>query len=223
MVAFRQRDGSVAWQSGDFRNSASSPLLIDVSGEPQLVAFLYEEVTGFDPRDGRLLWRQPHVTEYGLNVSLPLWGDDGLLFVSAAYGGGSRVLHLTRAGDATGVEELWHSSLMRIHFGNALRLSDFVVASSGDFGPAPLTAIDVRTGQVLWRNRGLARASLAARRRPADPARRGRPARARERDPPGPADPGRSPSSSTASPGPSPRSTARCSTPATERASSPWT
>jgi hypothetical protein len=35
-----------------------------------------------------------------------------------------------------------------------------VVGSSGDFGPAPLTAIDVRTGQVLWRNRSLARASL---------------------------------------------------------------
>ena len=160
VVAFRQRDGSVAWQSGDFKNSASSPLLIDVSGEPQLVAFLYEEVTGFDPRDGRLLWRQPHVTEYGLNVSLPLWGDDGLLFVSAAYGGGSRVLHLTREAGHSGVEELWHSSLMRIHFGNALRLGDFVVGSSGDFGPAPLTAIDVRTGQVLWRNRSLARASL---------------------------------------------------------------
>ena len=160
VVAFRQRDGSVAWQSGDFKNSASSPLLIDVSGEPQLVAFLYEEVTGFDPRDGRLLWRQPHVTEYGLNVSLPLWGDDGLLFVSAAYGGGSRVLHVTRESRRSGVEELWHSSLMRLHFGNAVRLSDFVVGSSGDFGPAPLTAIDVRTGQVLWRNRSLARASL---------------------------------------------------------------
>jgi outer membrane protein assembly factor BamB len=160
VVAFRQSDGRVAWQSGDFRNSASSPLLIDVAGEPQLVAFLYEEVTGFDPRDGRLLWRRPHVTEYGLNVSLPVWGGDGLLFVSAAYGGGSRVLRVTRSGERTDIEELWHSRLMRLHFGNAIRLGDFVVGSSGDFGPAPLTAIDVHSGQVLWRNRSLARASL---------------------------------------------------------------
>ena len=158
MVAFRQSDGQVAWQSGDFRNSASSPLLIDVSGAPQLVAFLYEEVTGFDPRDGRLLWRYPHVTEYGLNVSLPVWGGDGLLFISAAYGGGSRVLRVTREADRSSVEELWQSRLMRLHFGNAVRLGDFVLGSSGDFGPAPLTAIDVRTGQVLWRNRSLARA-----------------------------------------------------------------
>ena len=160
VVAFRQSDGRVAWQGGDFRNSASSPLLIDVAGESQLVAFLYDEITGFDPRDGRLLWRHPHVTEYGLNVSLPLWGDDGLLFLSAAYGGGSRVLRVTREAGRSSVEELWHSRLMRLHFGNALRLGDFVVGSSGDFGPAPLTAIDVKTGQLLWRNRSLARASL---------------------------------------------------------------
>lgn len=160
VVAFRQKDGGIAWQSGDFRNSASSPLLIDVAGEPQLVAFLYEEVTGFDPRDGRLLWRHPHVTEFGLNVSLPVWGGDGLLFVSSAYGGGSRVLRVTREAGRPPVEELWHSPLMRLHFGNALRLDDFIIGSSGDFGPAPLTAIDVHTGQVLWRNRSLARASL---------------------------------------------------------------
>ena len=160
VVAFRQGDGAVAWRSGDFRNSASSPLLIDVQGEPQLVAFLYDEVAGFDPRDGRLLWTRPHVTEYGLNVSLPVWGGDGLLFVSAAYGSGSRMLRVTRVGARTDVEELWQSRLMRLHFGNAIRLGDFVVGSSGDFGPAPLTAVDARSGQVLWRNRSLARATL---------------------------------------------------------------
>jgi hypothetical protein len=38
-------------------------------------------------------------------------------------------------------------------------VGNYVYASSGDFGPAPFTAIDVRTGQVVWRNRGIARAS----------------------------------------------------------------
>lgn len=48
---------------------------------------------------------------------------------------------------------------MRIHFGNAIRVGDYVYASSGDFGPAPFTAIDVRTRQVVWRNRSMARAT----------------------------------------------------------------
>jgi hypothetical protein len=48
---------------------------------------------------------------------------------------------------------------MRIHFGNAIRLGDTVYGSSGDFGPAFLTAIDVRSGSVKWQERGLARAT----------------------------------------------------------------
>jgi hypothetical protein len=70
------------------------------------------------------------------------------------------MLRVTRETDGPAVQELWHSRLMRLHFGNAVRLGGFVVGSSGDFGPAPLTAIDVENGQILWRNRSLARASL---------------------------------------------------------------
>lgn len=101
VMAFEQADGAVAWAGGDFRNSASSPLVIDIDGEDQLVAFLYAEVAGFDPRTGALLWSFPHAPDFGLNVSLPVWNaDDRLLFVSSAYGGGSRALELTRTAMA---------------------------------------------------------------------------------------------------------------------------
>jgi len=38
-------------------------------------------------------------------------------------------------------------------------VGDAVYASSGDFGPAPFVAVDAKTGQVLWRDRTLPRAS----------------------------------------------------------------
>jgi outer membrane protein assembly factor BamB len=159
LVAFNQKDGTVAWKKQDFDNSYSSPLIIKVDGQDQLVALMYGEIIGLDPNNGDLLWSHPHPTESGVNVSMPVWGEDNLLFCSSGYDGGSRVLKLTRTGNKTAVEQVWASRLMRIHFGNAIRVGNYVYASSGDFGPAPFTAIDVRTGQVVWRNRGLARAS----------------------------------------------------------------
>ena len=162
VVAFRQKDGAVAWKRHDFKNSPASPLVIKVDGHDQLVAFMYDTVVGLDPRGGDLLWSYPHPTEFGLNVSTPVWGDDGLLFLSSSYGGGSRVLRLKVAGGRTTVEEVWAHKLMRVHFGNAVRLGDTVYGSSGDFGTAPLTAVDVKTGKVLWRERGLARASFVS-------------------------------------------------------------
>ena len=162
LMAFRQQDGRVVWKRHDFRNSPSSPLLIDVDGQEQLVAFMYDAVVGVHPSDGELLWSRPHVSEFGLNVSTPVWGEGNLLFVSSSYGGGSRVLRLARAGAKTTAEEVWAHQLVRVHYGNAVRLGDFVYASSGDFGTAPLTAVNVRTGKVAWRDRGLARASLVS-------------------------------------------------------------
>ncbi len=160
VMAFDQAEGDVVWRAQDFRNSASSPLLIELDGEPQLVVFMYSEIAGLDPASGKLLWSHPHEAEFGLNVSLPVWGADGRLFFSSGYGGGSRVLELARTDAGTEARELWAHTRMKIHFGNAVRVGGAVYGSSGQFGPAPFTAVDVATGKVLWRYRRYARASV---------------------------------------------------------------
>ena len=160
LVAFNQKDGSVLWKKHDFKNSTSSPIVINVDGQDQLVAFMYSEIVGVDPNNGNLLWSHAHPVDFGLNTSTPVWGADNLLFMSSGYSGGSRVLKLSRAGDKTTVEELWASRLMRIHFSNAIRVGDVIYGSSGDFGPAPFTAINVKTGNVVWRHRSFPRASF---------------------------------------------------------------
>lgn len=160
LVAFNQKDGAVVWRQHDFQNSTSSPLLINVDGQEQLIAFMYGDIVGVDPASGALLWSHPHPTDYGLNTSTPVWGADNLLFVTSGYNGGSRVIRLSRNGGKTQVEEVWAHRLVRVHFGNCLRVGDFIYGSSGDFGPAPLTAINIKTGKVAWRHRGLARAGI---------------------------------------------------------------
>ena len=160
LIAFNQKDGSVNWKKHDFRNSTSSPIVINVDGQDQLVAFMWGEVVGVDPNNGALLWSHPHPVEHGLNTTTPVWGPDNLLFISSGYNGGSRVIKLSRSGDKTTPEEVWAHRLMRVHFTNAIRVGDSVYGSSGDFGPAPFTAIDIKTGKVLWRNRSFPRASF---------------------------------------------------------------
>jgi hypothetical protein len=51
---------------------------------------------------------------------------------------------------------------MRVHHTNALRIGSHVYASNGDFGPAPLTAVDVRTGEIAWQDRRFAKSTLVA-------------------------------------------------------------
>jgi outer membrane protein assembly factor BamB len=159
LVAFDQKTGRIAWKNGSFDPSPSSPMIIDVDGQPQLVLFHATGIVGVDPASGATYWNHDHQTSYGLNISMPVWGQDHLLFMSSAYSGGSRVIELKQAAGRTAVKELWFNQKLRLHIGNAMRVDNLVIGSSGDFGPAILTALDVRTGQPAWQERGLTRAS----------------------------------------------------------------
>jgi outer membrane protein assembly factor BamB len=158
LMAFNQKDGAVVWKNQDHSNAHPSPILINVDEQDQLVAFMQQEIGGFDPNNGAELWRHPHPTQYGLNISTPVWSDGNLLFCSSAYNGGSRVLQLTRRDGKTEVKELWFSNRLRIHIGNAIRIGDHIYGSSGDFGPAFFTAVEIKTGNVVWQDRSLSRA-----------------------------------------------------------------
>jgi outer membrane protein assembly factor BamB len=160
VMSFRQKDGSVVWKSQDFKNAYSSPILINVDGQEQVVILMADTIAALDPQTGALLWSFPHKTQGGLNVSTPVWGEDNLLFLSSAYDGGSSVLHLTRAEGKTTVSEAWHTNKMRLHHGNAVRVGDYVYGSSGDFGPAFLSAVNVKTGVVAWQDRSFSKSSF---------------------------------------------------------------
>lgn len=160
LIAFNVKDGSVAWKSLNVDISPTSPILINVDGQEQLVAFMGKEIVGVDPNNGTLLWSHGHVTDWGLNISLPVWGSDNLLFLSSAYNGGSRVLRLSRKDGKTQVEEVWFHRRLRLHHGTAIRIGDYVYASSGDFGPAFLAATNVKTGEIAFQDRSFPKSNF---------------------------------------------------------------
>jgi outer membrane protein assembly factor BamB len=160
LIAFNPNDGTVAWKSQSLDMSPASPIIINVDGQDQLVAFMGKQIVGVNPNNGELLWTHPHVTDWGLNISTPVWGNDNLLFLSSAYSGGSRVLKLAQTGGKTTVTELWFNNRLRVHHGTAIRIGDYVYASSGDFGPAFFAAVNVKTGEIAFQDRSFPKTSF---------------------------------------------------------------
>jgi alcohol dehydrogenase (cytochrome c) len=62
------------------------------------------------------------------------------------------VIELKRTKSGVAAEDVWYSNRFGIHHGNAILLDSTLYFSSGN-GPAPFTAVDIRTGKVLWQNR----------------------------------------------------------------------
>ncbi len=160
LMAFEQKTGKLVWKKQSFALSPSSLILINVDGQEQLVIGLGDQIVGLHPDSGELLWNHPHKCDYGLNITPPVWGADNILLISSAYSGGSRAVELHQANGKTTVKELWANRRMRVHHSTMLRLGDLVFGSSGDFGPAPMTAVNVKTGEIVWQDRAFPKANF---------------------------------------------------------------
>jgi outer membrane protein assembly factor BamB len=159
--AFNPDTGALLWKAGDVEYSPASPIVITVDGQQQLVLFGGDRIAAMDPANGRTLWTHAHRTDWGLNISNPVWTpSDRLLLLSSAYGTGSRALELRQSGGKTLVKERWAVNRVRVHIGTIIRLGDTAYMSSGDFGPAFLTAVNTGDGSILWQDRSFARAQL---------------------------------------------------------------
>jgi hypothetical protein len=108
------------------------------TAKEQLLTTSADGAHAFDPSTGKQYWQYLFPTKAGVNISTSglVPRPDHLLFLSAAYDGGTHVLQLAQGGWAQRGEELWFSNKMRVHFGNVLRIGDYFYGSSGDFGPS---------------------------------------------------------------------------------------
>ncbi len=163
LVAVDQKTGGVRWRALSFSNSHSSPRIVEIAGEQQLVMFMAEELIGVDPGTGRLRWRYPHANQWRHNISVPLvvGGAGDMIFLSSPQAG-ARGLRLSRDGEAIRVEETWHTRRIQLYHASAVSSGDWVYGSSGVTSPAFMAAVNARTGEIGWRLRGFAKANVVA-------------------------------------------------------------
>jgi outer membrane protein assembly factor BamB len=158
IVAFDKKDGSVKWKGLSFKNSYSTPRVLDVAGEEQLIAFMADEVIGVDPDNGELKWSFPHQNQWEQNISMPIRIDENHLFISSPMVG-AKGLKLTRDGEKINVEEVWSTRKIQFYHATTVREGDYVYGSTGTRTPAFMSALNMKTGEIAWRKRGYAKAN----------------------------------------------------------------
>jgi outer membrane protein assembly factor BamB len=157
-VAFDRNDGSIVWQGLSFDSSYATPTIMNLAGEDHLVAFMATEVVGADPHNGELRFKYSIRNSYPQNICQPIRIGDDMLFVSTGEAG-SRGLRVVKA-DGFRVEEVWSLRRFQCFYGSMVRLGERLYGPTG-YQTAPLlAAIDTRTGELAWRERGFALANV---------------------------------------------------------------
>ena len=75
MVALDADSGATVWVSGKAPASYCSAMPITFCGKRQVVAFMQNELDGFDLKTGRLLWQQPYSHGYDEHANSPLYDE----------------------------------------------------------------------------------------------------------------------------------------------------
>ena len=155
VVAIEAATGKVRWKTlrkthASRKFSFSTPLAIEVDGATQVVSPGSGFVAGYDPKDGKEIWRARYGEGYSV-ITRPVFAH-GLIFVSSSYD--RPVVHAVRPagakGDVTDTHVAWKHARGGPNTPSTLAVGDELYFVS-DGGIA--TCVDARTGNVHWSER----------------------------------------------------------------------
>ena len=150
LVAYDRETGERRWQAGRWKASYSSPMLAEIQGERQILAFTSEGLEAHAVDDGVLLWSHLFTNDQSTVCAQPVLvpGTDRQILLGLGYGRGSTLIEVAKGEDGVWqTDEVWISRDMKtkfttavIHDGHAYGLDDGILA-----------CIDLATGKRQWK------------------------------------------------------------------------
>lgn len=157
MVALNKENGQLLWQTAEVTDNASysSVIMAEINGVRQYVAATDARVFGVDPKDGRVLWQAPR--EARNVIPTPVYRD-GLVFISSGYNAGCHCFKITEDGGTFKAEQIYANGTIANQHGGSILVGDHIYVSIDQGGK--LTCLDFKTGQIVWQDDSVGKASL---------------------------------------------------------------
>ena len=146
VIACNRTTGEIVWKAGDGPASYSSPVLMNLNGEPQIVTVLGDNVSAFAPSTGESLWRFDWPGTFA-KVAQPIQVGTNQVLATSSYGIPSNLIQVTSDGDVWTPEAVWTERQMKTKFSSALVLGDHAYGLSEGI----MNCIEVATGKRLWK------------------------------------------------------------------------
>jgi outer membrane protein assembly factor BamB len=159
-TAINKETGKVEWSSGKDMAGYASPVPYSSRGESYVAIFSSKALMGVRVRDGKEQWRYPWVEKWSINAVDPILVDGKALFVST-FGRGCALIEMRGTNQPT---VLWENKNMGNHFNSCLYLKGclFGIHGNTDQPDKELRCLDVKTGEVRWKEKGFGLGSLCA-------------------------------------------------------------
>jgi len=148
IVARNKLTGEVVWAALSDEATYSSPMLVRLSGQRQLLVSVLDRVVGLRVKDGRRLWQHSWKVHMGnRNIAQPVLLGTDRFMVSAGYGTGCAAIEVKQAGDGWQAREVWRNKNLKNKFSSSVVFDGHVYGLDEDI----LVCLNAGTGARNWK------------------------------------------------------------------------
>jgi outer membrane protein assembly factor BamB len=163
LLAMNKRTGQDVWKvdepggnsgqkgQNDWVGSWSTPRIVKVDGQDQLIMSWPNVVKAYDPKTGQVIWTCAGLT--ALVYTSPLVTPK-LVVAMSGFHGSALAVKTGGRGDITGSHRLWaHKDKMPQRIGSGMIVGDYLYMANA--GPGTVQCIELATGKDRWDNQRL--------------------------------------------------------------------
>ncbi|HET6251569.1 MAG TPA: PQQ-binding-like beta-propeller repeat protein [Tepidisphaeraceae bacterium] len=149
VIAYDQTTGNPQWSAGDGWSYASIQKS-KIDGVEQLLAVTNGGMYALDPHTGHILWQHDFSIGGGNRVIQPAILNGNDLLLGAAFGYGTRKIHVTHTGNTWKNQTVWTTKSIQPYYNDLVIHKGNIYGFDGDV----FCCINPDTGQSRWRQRG---------------------------------------------------------------------
>jgi outer membrane protein assembly factor BamB len=160
LLAMNKKTGEDVWKVPEVSGrdgykepgSWSTPIIVPVQGEDQLIMSWGEAVKAYRPRSGELLWSCKGMgkTVDHLAYTSPL-ATPAVVVAMSGFGGAYLAVKTGGRGDVTETHRLWRVPNAPQRIGSGVIIGEHIYVANS--GPGTLQCIELKTGKTLWTER----------------------------------------------------------------------
>ena len=141
----------VTWQHWEKQASYATPVAATIHGQRHVPCLMRQGLVSLNPTNGEVnfsFWFRSPVND-SVNAMNPVVVNDLILLSAAYYKSGSVLLRVKP--DGKGVDEIWRSTALEIHWTTPIYHDGFLYAFSGRNEPeARFRCVELKTGKLMW-------------------------------------------------------------------------
>jgi glucose dehydrogenase len=158
LLCFSKIDGKLLWKSESDAITHSTPVVTEILGVSQVIYFTQEGLVAVTPDKGDVLWRYDYKFNVSTAASPVVWED--IVYCSAGYDVGAGAVKISKTADGKGLEakEIYRKdgNDLANHWSTPVVKDGYLYGmfSFKQYGKGPMACVDIRTGDVKWKEEG---------------------------------------------------------------------